>query len=271
MSYEFVVWLLLVVAGVLLVGSVLRRRKRQIVYEGSVGLLYRDGRFQREVGPGRYTRLDLFGRTDLFIVPLQPRVVPRPSLTVISRDQFSFRIGLTLTVRVTDARAYRESAGFTKPPAIRGLEQFALEPSLHTAPLDAAFTAALLELCSRRTLEEFIAAPSEGLAELAAAVTAPGLVLEQVAITEIIVPPEVRKMFTEVERARREGLAQLERARSEQASLRTLANAARTLHDNPQLAELRMLQLMEGAKGNKTFVLGKALLDGSPSGPSVER
>lgn len=63
-------------------------------------------------------------------------------------------------------------------------------------------------------------------------------------------------MFTEAERARREGLAALERARSEQAALRVLANAARNLAGNPELAQLRLWQTMENAKGAKTFVLG---------------
>jgi hypothetical protein len=72
-------------------------------------------------------------------------------------------------------------------------------------------------------------------------------------------PPEIRKMFTEVERARRDGLAALERARGETASLRALANAARSLSGNPQLAHLRTLQAVESAKGAKTFVFGGTL------------
>lgn len=86
----------------------------------------------------------------------------------------------------------------------------------------------------------------------------PGVTVEQLIVTELLVPPEVRKMFTEVERARREGLAQLERARAEQAALRALANAARSFKNNPELAQLRTLQLMESSKGNKTFVLTRS-------------
>ena len=63
-------------------------------------------------------------------------------------------------------------------------------------------------------------------------------------------------MFTEVERAKRAGLASLERARAEQASLRALANAARTMANNPDLAKLRLWQVVEQAAGQKTFILG---------------
>lgn len=61
--------------------------------------------------------------------------------------------------------------------------------------------------------------------------------------------------MTEVERARLEGLAALERARGEQAALRSLANAARLLKDNPELAQLRVLQAAATAR-NATIVIG---------------
>ena len=75
-------------------------------------------------------------------------------------------------------------------------------------------------------------------------------------VTSITLPPETRKMFTEVERSKIEAEAALERARGEQASLRALANAARLIQNNPALANLRLLQTMEQTPGAKTFVLG---------------
>jgi len=56
-------------------------------------------------------------------------------------------------------------------------------------------------------------------------------------------------------KARKEGEAALERARGETAALRSLANAARMLQDNPQLMQLRMLQAMGESAGN-TLVVG---------------
>ena len=84
--------------------------------------------------------------------------------------------------------------------------------------------------------------------------------ISQAELGSVILPPELRKMTTEVERARLEGLAQLERARGEQAALRSLANAARMLKDNPELMKLRLLQSVGGAKG-ATLVLGEAALN----------
>ena len=86
------------------------------------------------------------------------------------------------------------------------------------------------------------------------------LKVDQAALGSVILPPELRRMTTEVERARLEGLAQLERSRGEQAALRSLANAARMLKDNPELMKLRMLQSVGAGKG-ATLVLGESALN----------
>ena len=67
-------------------------------------------------------------------------------------------------------------------------------------------------------------------------------------------PGDVKKVFTEVLKAKQEGQAALERARGESAALRNLANAARLLENNPALQNLRLIQSIS-APGN-TLVMG---------------
>ena len=77
-----------------------------------------------------------------------------------------------------------------------------------------------------------------------------------------------RQAFADIWKAQKEGQAALERARAEQASLRSLANAARMLKGNPELMNLRLLQTLSGGPGKSapTVVLGGAggLLPVSP-------
>ncbi|HSG34130.1 MAG TPA: SPFH domain-containing protein, partial [Sphingomonadaceae bacterium] len=175
-------------------------------------------------------------------------------LEVISKDQFAFRLTVIPIVTVTDARAFHEGA-----PPLGNSPQDWMQGGQRYPRLMTELAAAVLEEVAKHPLEEFLADPAAALApaKLRLEDTLPGSDLDGIAVTAVTLPPEVRKMFTEVERARREGLAGLERAKAEQASLRALANAARTLAGNPQLAQLRMLQTMESAKGAKTFILGK--------------
>jgi len=80
-------------------------------------------------------------------------------------------------------------------------------------------------------------------------------VLEQVAIRDLTLPGELKKLFTQVVKARQEGLATLERARGETAALRNLANAAALVERSPQLLQLRALQVAEQHQAS-TLVFG---------------
>ena len=64
-----------------------------------------------------------------------------------------------------------------------------------------------------------------------------------------------QEIFTQVVKARQEGLAALEKARGETAALRNLANAAQMVERNPALIQLRLLQVLAQQPGN-TVVLG---------------
>ena len=82
-----------------------------------------------------------------------------------------------------------------------------------------------------------------------------GLNLISADVKDIMFPGEMKKVFAQVVKAQKEGQAALERARGETAALRNLANAARTLDDNPNLLQLRALQALSDSSGN-TLVLG---------------
>jgi regulator of protease activity HflC (stomatin/prohibitin superfamily) len=82
-----------------------------------------------------------------------------------------------------------------------------------------------------------------------------GLKLISADVKDMMFPGEMKKAFAQVVKAQKEGQAALERARGETAALRSLANAARTMDDNPNLLQLRALQALADSSGN-TLVLG---------------
>lgn len=229
------------------------RRTVTIVYPPKVGLLYRDGQFERLLPPGRYVRLDLARRTRVASVSLAEVPTQIGELTVLSKDQFSFRLGLAPVLKVVDPRAFLESQGSLDHIASPYFPMAATHASLH--PVVAA---AAVEAAATRTLSEILADQPALAAQVQQRVreAIPGATVELVLLTSVNLPPETRKMFTDVERARIEAQASLERARGEQASLRVLANAARLVNDNPALANLRLLQAVESSKGSTTIVIG---------------
>jgi len=74
-------------------------------------------------------------------------------------------------------------------------------------------------------------------------------------VKDIMFPGEMKKAVAQLVKAQKEGQTALERARGETAALRSLANAARTMDDNPNLLQLRALQAIADSSGS-TLVLG---------------
>jgi regulator of protease activity HflC (stomatin/prohibitin superfamily) len=257
MSEQLPILALLAIAGVALI-LYFNARRVEIIYPPNVGLLYRNGRFERELEPGRYAFFDPLNRTRVVKVSRAALPVPMPESTVLSRDQFSFRLGLSPIVEVVDARAFTESQPAVEPtPFSQFLPQVASHQALHSLLASAA-----LEAVGTLGLRELFADPAlvTNAVQVKLEGAIPGARIERVLMTSITLPPETRKMFTEVERSKLEAEAALERARGEQAALRALANAARLIKDNPALANLRFIQTLEQAPGAKTIVLGSNAL-----------
>ena len=82
-----------------------------------------------------------------------------------------------------------------------------------------------------------------------------GVKLLTAEVKDLMLPGDVKKVFAQVVKAQKEGLGALERARGESAALRNLANAAKMMEDNPNLLQLRALQVFAESSGN-TLNLG---------------
>ena len=227
-------------------------RGKVTVWEWQAGLLFRDGRFVRALPAGRHAR----GRGDhVATVSLNARTDVVARQEALTRDGFAVRLSAVLYWRVTDARRYHAANDGS-------------DPLLPTSLL-VATQLALRQVVGESDLDGLLAPNVEGTpmdaarrAPVAEALAAIGAELESITLRDLHLPAELRRMVTEAERARREGLAALERARGELAALRSLANAARMLRGNPELQALRTLQALTPAPGRAapTLVLGAGAL-----------
>lgn len=238
-----------------------RDRTSVTVWEWEAGLLFHNGRFERTLPPGRYPvglLSGLPGRTVVH-VPTSRRLLVVAMQEVLTADSFPVKLGAVLHWRVVDARLHHAAtAGAGGQDQMQVAVQLALRAAAGTRTLDAVLAAR----AEAGTLE------AEMLPAITETVAWAGGKVEQLALRDLVLPAEVRRMVTEAERARREGLATLERARGEQAALRSLANAARLLRGNPELQALRTLQALSAAPGQPapTLVLGVPPFMPAPSG-----
>lgn len=215
------------------------------VYEWERGLLYRNGRFKRELPPGRYLSASLLARKDIMTLRRTEQIHQSTVVDVTSHDKLVFRLAAQASYRIIDPRIAYENS--------------------YTERVGMAVRAALVKMAAERTLDTFVSDRAAADAALLSLIPSPvsGCEITSVVINTVTLPPELRRLFVEIERAKLEGQAALERARGEHAALRSLANAAGLLKDNPDLMNLRLLQSVATAsgKGQLTLVVGQ---DGIP-------
>ena len=209
------------------------------VYEYERGLRFHRGRFDRVLGPGLYRYMPRYTRIQR--VDVRPTQVAVPGQEVLSADGVAVKASVAATYRIAaPERAVLETGDFHA--AIYAELQLALRGAIGALPVE--------ELLARR------ADISSGLKT---ATVEPlrliGIELQEAALRDITFPGELKKIFTQVVKARQEGLAALEKARGETAALRNLANAAQMVQRSPALMQLRLLQVL-GQQGGNTVVLG---------------
>ena len=209
--------------------------------------LYRDGGFDRLLEPGRHVLFRLGSRIHVVPISTAATYLATGPVEVVTADGLPVRLAATVVYRIVDA-----------------------ELSLQHPPYEAvrlAAVQALLDLASKNRLDALLARaePFDDALLASTGGRAGPAGIERVALSGVVMPPELRRSVTEVERARLEGLAALERTRGEHAALRSLANAARLLKDNPELMNLRLLQAVGAAGKGATIMVGEGALK------SVER
>ena len=213
-----------------------------VVQEWERVLLYRDGRFEEVLEAGRHRRSRR--RRSVVRVLIRPRLLVVPSQEVLTADGLSVKVSLTAAVRTSDPRRWHE--------AVEHSDGFVY----------AALQIGLREAVGARTLDELLAArgslPDDVLASVGAAAEAVGVVVDSLAVRDVMVPAELRRAAADVAVARAQGQAALERARSEVAATRALANAARMVAEQPALLQLRTLQAVEAGGATVVLTTGSA-------------
>lgn len=230
------VGLLLVVLGTL---GYARLVATITVYEYERGLRFHRGRFDRVLGPGLYRYLPRSTRIQR--IDIRPTQVAVPGQEVLSADGVAVKASVAATYQlVAPERAVLDTSNYQA--AIYSELQLVLRGAIGELPIEEVLTRRA-EVSARLKTEA-----ADRLRPL-------GIELHDAALRDITFPGELKKIFTQVVKARQEGLAALEKARGETAALRSLANAAQMVQRSPALMQLRLLQVL-GQQGGNTVVLG---------------
>ncbi len=231
------------------------------VEEFERGLLYRDGRFERLLGPGRYRVWNVpYLHVRVEKVDLRRRTVSIHGQEVMTHDKVTLRMNVVGKYQVVDPVKSRHAVADLQDQIYTDL-QLALRDLVGGVTLDAlladkgAVSRALLEAVRAKAIEY-------------------GIDVQDAGLKDLILPGEMKAIFNQVLTAQKAAEAALIQRREEVAATRSLANTAAMLEKNPTLLRLKELEvlerIMQGRGNTVIFGLPTQALDLIPR-PSADK
>jgi regulator of protease activity HflC (stomatin/prohibitin superfamily) len=211
---------------------------------GHEGVCFRDGSYVETLPAGRYVFWKNIAEVKVVPVDTRALILDVAGQEIMTADKVTLRLNALVTYRVTDARA---SVSVTDNA---------------TQALYRETQLVLRALVGARELDGFLA-DKDGVgqeleANLRRRMTASGLEIVTVGIRDIILPGEMKDLLNKVTEAKKAAEANLIVRREETAAMRSQANTAKLLQDNPTLMRLRELEVVEKLmlSGKLNVVLG---------------
>jgi hypothetical protein len=220
------------------------------VARGCVGVLFLDGRFAGTLDPGPWAFWKGAADVRVVDVDLREATLDVPGQEIMSADKVTLRMNAVATYRVVDPRKAICTADDYKQALYREV-QLALRAVVGGRELDALLAG-----------KDLVA--TEALELLAPRAQALGLEVVAVGVRDLILPGDMKELMNKVTEARKAAEANLITRREETAALRSQANTAKLLAENPTLMRMRELEVLEKivASGKLSIVLGeKGLAD----------
>lgn len=208
------------------------------IFEYETGLRYHKGKFVGLISPGQYWIFAL--NSTILKIDTRPNYLTVGGQEILTSDGISIKISIAANYQVIDPiLATHEVEDHMQ----------ALYLKLQLAVREIIGSMSFDEILEKRSLitEQLMGRLPNQVQEI-------GLSLYSANIKDITFNSELKKAHAQVVSAKKVGLAALEKARAEGAALRSLANTAKMLENNPALLQLRVLQALDEKAGN-TVVL----------------
>ncbi len=207
-------------------------------------LLFRNGALAERLGEGRYAFWKGSGRLTWKLVDRREQTADVAGQEIMTADKVTLRVNLAVTYVVADAVKSVTVVSDAGQSLYREA-QLILRAAIGTRTLDAL-------LADKESIG------GEVRDALAGRVQEFGLTVRSVGLKDIILPGDMKAILNQVIEAEKQAQANLIKRREETAAARSQANTAKLLAENPVLARMKELELVQeilsGAKA--TFVFG---------------
>jgi len=201
------------------------------VERNHVGVLFQDGRYVDTLAPGLYAFWRNTQEAKVVELDMREAMIDVGGQDIMTNDKVTLRLNAVVAYRIVDARQAVVAAEDAKQALYREA-QLALRAVVGARELDVFLTD---KDTVAREVEEQLRVRAGQL----------GLEVVSVGVRDIILPGEMKDLMNKVTEAKKAAEANLIVRREETAAMRSQANTARLLADNPTLMRLRELEVLE--------------------------
>ena len=211
--------------------EVLRYVRVHVVESFEKGLMFANGKFQRELQAGVFYFWKNTDAISVQKVDLRLQQMEIPGQEILTKDKAALRVNFNVKFKVTNAeKALVENKDFEKQLYVA--IQMALREFVGSLNLD--------ELLERKeSVSDFV------LKEVKARAQELGIEIVDSGIKDIILPGEVKDIMNRVLVAQKQAQANTITRREETASTRSLLNTAKLMEDNEMLYKLKEMEYVE--------------------------
>jgi len=220
------------------------------VERNHVGVLFQDGRYVDTLAPGLYAFWRNTQEAKVVELDMREAMIDVGGQDIMTNDKVTLRLNAVVAYRIVDARQVVIAAEDAKQALYRET-QLALRAVVGARELDAFL---IDKDTVAREVEEQLRVRAGQL----------GLEIVSAGVRDIILPGEMKDLMNKVTEAKKAAEANLIARREETAAMRSQANTARLLAENPTLMRLRELEVLEkvATSSKLSVVLGeKGLAD----------
>jgi regulator of protease activity HflC (stomatin/prohibitin superfamily) len=221
-----------------------------MVEPGQQAIWFRNGAYVETLPPGRYAFWRMVAPLKVQTVDVRETTLDVAGQEIMTADKVTLRLNVVVVARLSDVRLAASVADDAKQALYREA-QLAIRAAIGGRELDQLLAD-----------KDAVAAELEERVRKRAGTL--GWEILAIGIRDVILPGEMKELLNKVTEAKKAAEANLIARREETAAMRSQANTAKLLQDNPTLLRLRELETLEkvAASAELKVVLGdKGLAD----------
>lgn len=229
-------------------------RVRFFVSPNEVGYLYRKNRLEQKLGAGIYDYFDYQKFLRLINLPTTNRIQTIVNQEVLTKDNVALRFSFFVEYKISDTDKFIEhSDGFANPYNVF------YQPEQFIQNLSQVYVRRVIsEIESEELNEKRNEILTEIPAELQKELNVCGIEIVRLLIKDLTFPKSIQDLFAKQLEAKIRAKSDLENARTQVATARTLKNAAELMKNDENIKFIQLLETITkiAEKGKHTFVIG---------------